>query len=133
MKTFLFIVAISITALGFAQPEKMETCEGLPIANPTVKASISISEITQNFESSISEKLKKGTHAAVYKVFVNCNGDVTDAIYQRGTFSESDQSAYQTKMLALKWKPAYQKSKAVNSIVFVSLEIVNGKVTVVIQ
>jgi hypothetical protein len=132
MKTLLFIAAIALTTFGFAQSEKT-TCAGLPIANPSVKASISVAEVAQKFESSVSEKLKKGTHSAVFKVLVDCNGNVTEVIYQRGTFTTLDQDDYKTKISALKWKPAMQKSKAVSSFVFLSLEIVNGKFTVIVQ
>jgi hypothetical protein len=133
MKALLLIAAIALTTVGFAQPQKMETCTGLPVANPSVKASISVEDITKMFELSVSEKLKKGTHSAVFKVLVDCNGKVTEVIYQRGTFTGLDQEEYKTKILDLTWKPAVQKTKPVSSFVFLSIEIVNGKFTVVIQ
>lgn len=133
MKALLLIVAITLTTVGFGQPQKVETCTGLPIANPSVKASISVAEVAQKFESSVSEKLKKGTHSAVFKVLVDCNGKVAEVIYQRGTFTGVDQEEYKTKISDLIWKPALQKTKTVSSFVFLSIEIVNGKFTVVIQ
>ena len=132
MKTLLFITALALTAVGFAQSEKV-TCTGLPIANPSVKASISVAEVAQKFESTVSEKLKKGTHSAVFKVLVDCNGVVTEVIYQRGTFTGVDQDDYKSKISALIWKPAQQKTKAVSSFAFLSIEIVNGKFTVIVQ
>ncbi len=133
MKTLFFIASIAISALGLAQPQKMETCSGLPIANPSIKASISVAEVAQKFESTVSEKLKKGTHSAVFKVLIDCNGAVTEVIYQRGTFTGLDQEDYKSKIAALTWKPAQQKAKAVSSFAFLSIEIVNGKFTVIVQ
>jgi hypothetical protein len=132
MKALLFITALALTTFGFAQSEKT-TCTGLPIANPSVKASISVAEVAQKFESTVSEKLKKGTHSAVFKVLVDCNGAVTEVIYQRGTLTGLDQDDYKTKISALTWKPAMQKTKAVSSFVFLTIEIVNGKFTVIVQ
>jgi hypothetical protein len=117
MKTLLLITAIALTTFGFSQSEK-PTCTGLPIANPSVKASISVAEVAQKFESTVSEKLKKGTHSAVFKVLVDCNGAVTEVIYQRGTFTGVDQDDYKSKISGLIWKPAMQKTKAVSSFVF---------------
>lgn len=133
MKTLFFIAFIALSTLGLAQPQKMETCSGLPIANPTVKASISVSEVAQKFEANVSEKLKKGTHSAVFKVLIDCNGAVTEVIYQRGTFTGLDQEDYKSKISALTWKPAQQKEKNVSSFAFLSIEIVNGKFTVIVQ
>jgi hypothetical protein len=132
MKTLFFISAVVWTMFGFSQNEKM-TCTGLPVARPDTKASISVEETIQKFESNLSEKLKKGTHSAVFKLVVDCNGDVTEVTYQRGTFSGLDQDEYKNQIASLKWKPAALKSKAVTSIVFVSIEIVNGRFTLVIQ
>lgn len=132
MKTLLFITSVLFAFGSFSQTDSL-VCSGLPMATPEVKASVSADEVAKFFQSSISEKLKKGTHTAVYKLFVDCNGDVTQATYQRGTFTEADQKVYSDKILTLKWKPATDKSKPVTSVAFVSIEIVNGKVTVVIQ
>lgn len=132
MKTLFVIASVFISIIGFSQTEKAP-CSGLPMAKPSVKATISTDEVVKSFETKLSEKLKKGTHSVVYKVFVDCNGTVTQATYQSGTFSETDQKEYETRILELVWKPAMHKDKTVNSIAFISMEIVNGKISVTVQ
>lgn len=131
MKVLFLITSLLTFTTIYSQDEKI-SCTGLPVAKPAVKASISIADVTAKFQADLPANLKKGTHSAVYKIFVDCNGDVTQATYQSGTLSETDQKNYETKILALKWKPATNKSKPVTSVVFVSIEVVNGKVEVVI-
>jgi hypothetical protein len=58
---------------------------------------------------------------------------VTEVIYQRGTFTGLDQDDYKIKISGLTWNPAMQKTKAVSSFVFLTIEIVNGKFTVIVQ
>ncbi|MBI3135000.1 MAG: hypothetical protein HYZ14_10045 [Bacteroidetes bacterium] len=132
MRVFLFLILI-ITGAGTIAQSQSTPCTGLPVAVPETPAVCETTDLVKYFEIRISEKLKKGTHSAVYKLVVDCNGSVTQAAYQRGTFSSEDQVSYQRELMSLTWKPASGKSKAVSSIVFVTLEIVNGKFTVVVQ
>jgi hypothetical protein len=132
MKILSFFILLLAGHVVLAQPEKTP-CSGLPVAVPEVRAVSKTSDLGKYFETRVPEKLKKGTHAAVYKLIVDCNGTVTQIDYQRGTFSETDQSDYRTQIAELEWKPAQQKSKDVTSTVFVTLEIVNGKFTVIVQ
>lgn len=131
MKTIAFLSLMLIAGVSLSQ-EEVKPCTGLPIAKPEVHAVCETTDLPAFFEQSLPQKLKAGTHAAVYKLTVDCHGTVTDVLYQRGTLDSKDQPVFADQLKALVWKPAQQKNVAVTSFVFVSLEIVNGRVTSVV-
>jgi len=104
----------------------------LPIAGADKKAAFD-GKIEKFFADNLSSDLKKGTHQAVFKLMVDCYGVVSKSTYQSGTFSESNQKLFLNLFLETKWKPATHQSANVTTFVFVTVDIVNGKVTVVVQ
>jgi hypothetical protein len=64
---------------------------------------------------------------------VDCNGDLAKFIYQRGDFSEEDQQWISKIIGKSKWKAAKLKDKAVTSTVFITINITNSDVEVIIQ
>jgi predicted Ser/Thr protein kinase len=132
MKIFILFTLLLTGHTMLAQSET-PPCTGLPVAVPEMRAVCKTNDLARYFEVRNAEKLKKGTHSAVYKLTVDCNGTAIYAAFQRGTFSEEDQLNYENQIMELTWNPAQQKSEAVTSTVFITLEIVNGKFTVVVQ
>jgi hypothetical protein len=136
MKIFALVSVLLIGNAIFAQDvEPMLPCPGLPLANPEVHAVCMTADGVAYLEAKLPEKLKTGTHAAVYKLTVDCHGSVTTVHYERGTFTVGTEGEVflNQNMVGLTWKPAEHKSQTVTSIAFVTLEIVNGKVNIIVQ
>jgi len=85
------------------------------------------------FSQNLPNELKKGTHSAVFKLLVDCYGLPSKPMYQSGSLTESNQKYFLDLLLTTKWKPAVDKFADVTTFVFITLEIVNGQVTVVVQ
>ncbi|MBL7899271.1 MAG: hypothetical protein JNJ99_12110 [Crocinitomicaceae bacterium] len=132
MKLFFSFLFLAFS-LHLSAQETKQTCNDLPLADPEVRASCLTEDILSPFKGALTEKLKKGTHTAVFKFFVTCNGEVTNVAYQRGTVDSSTQSIFAAEINKLKWKPATHKSKQVTSVVFLTIEIVNAQITISIR
>ena len=133
MKVFSLFVFLFLVGLAKAQDTiSTRTCNQIPIANVEKKASFD-GKIEKLFSENLTDDLKKGTYKAVYKLMIDCYGTVSMSTYQSGTFSESSQRLFAELLFKSKWKPAMHKSVNVTSFVFVTADIVNGKVTVVMQ
>ncbi len=120
-------------SLQLSAQDTKQTCNDLPLADPEVRVSCITEDVTGVFKSVLTEKLKKGTHSAVFKFFVTCNGEVTNLSYQRGTIDSAAQGLFESEIKKLSWKPATHKSKQVTSVVFLTIEAVNGQITVSIR
>lgn len=133
MKLFSFFALLFLVVSVNAQDTtKVRPCNQIPIANVEKKA-IYDGKIEKLFLDNLTSDLKKGTHKAVYKLMVDCYGAVSISTYQSGTFSEASQRLFAELLFKSKWKPAIHKSVNVTSFVFVTVDIVSGKATVVVQ
>lgn len=132
MKTFFSFLLLVLSLQLSAQETKL-MCNELPFADPEVRASCLTEDVIGAFKGVLTEKLKKGTHSAVFKFFVTCHGELTNLSYQRGTIDTATQSIFESEIKKLKWNPATQKSKPVTSVVFMTIEVVNSQITVSIR
>ena len=118
--------------LSFTQNEKKQ-CGQVPMGGVDVKA-----EVKGDFNKLISSKLdaslsEEGVHQGIYKVYVDCNGDVLKNRFEKGDLDNSQQEWLGSLLQNSKWQAAEIKGKAVTTIVFVTVNITNGKVETIIQ
>jgi len=133
MKYFsLFILLTLVNIIDAQDTAVVRPCNQIPIANAETKASFD-GKIEKFVGDSLKSDLKRGTHSAVFKLMIDCNGIVSKITYQSGTFSESNQKLFIGLFSNSKWKPAIEKSVNVTSFVFVTINIVNSKSTVMVQ
>jgi len=133
MKYFSLLILLTLVIFVDAQDTtSVLFCNQIPIAIAEKKASFD-GKIEKFVGDNLKSDLKKGTHSAVFKLMIDCNGIVSKTTYQSGSFSESNQTLFIDLFLKSKWKPASDKSANVTTFVFVTVDIVNGKVAVVVQ
>jgi len=132
MKYIITLIVFGFSIAGFTQ-DKKEDCGQLPYAKVDDKAEIK-TDLTELIKSDLPKSLKdKGSHQAIFKLMVDCNGELAKHMYQRGDISDEDQQWMSKLIGKSKWKAAKVQDKAVTSTVFITVNITNSDVDVIIQ
>lgn len=131
MKKIVSLLILTIAFTSFSQEET--TCGQLPFAKVDQKA-----ELTMKLDELIRKDLpatlrEDGEHSAVFKMYVDCHGEVSKYKLERGTMSDADQKWLWKIVGKTTWKPAKLDKKDVTSLVFITVTVTNGQVEVVIQ
>lgn len=134
MKFFLSVLFLTIGMLGFSQADsaRVDVCPGLPIAKPEKRAACLTVELPAFFSKGLDDKLKKGEFSATYKLQVDCSGKIVSVFLNKGNPGVNADTYFQSKIKQLTFKPAEHNKQLVNSFVFVQIEVINGKFTVVV-
>ena len=132
MKYVITLIVFGFSIAGFTQDKKMD-CGQLPFAKVDDKAEVS-TDLSELIKSDLPKSLKdKGSHQAIFKLMVDCNGELANQFYQRGDFSEEDQQWLSKIIGKSKWRAAKVQDKQVSSTVFITVNITNSDVEVIIQ
>jgi hypothetical protein len=131
MKKLLSILFLSVAFTSFSQEET--TCGQLPFAKVDQKAELTI-KLDELIKSDLPESLKEdGEHTAVFKMYVDCHGDVSKYKHERGNMSDTDQKWLWKIVGKTTWKAAKIEKREVTSLVFITVTVTNGQVEVLIQ
>ena len=127
MKLITAIIFLGIGIFGSSQ-NRDTICNQLPIALPETKASFSSS-----LENQISDALKKtitesSKFSATYKLIVDCDGRVSKYFFKQGDMNDVDRRLVEDVLKTSEWQPGIDKGKIVASTVYITIEIVAGKV-----
>jgi len=132
MKYVITLIVFGFSIAGFTQDKKID-CGQLPYAKVDDKAETK-TDLTELIKSDLPKSLRgKGSHQAIFKLTVDCNGDLANHLYQRGDFSDEDQDWLFKIIEKSKWKAANVQDKPVSSTVFITVNVTNSDVEVIIQ
>ena len=132
MKYLLTLALFVFSFSSFSQSEKIE-CGQIPMGNVDKKAVIKDDfnkKVTTTMDASLRED---GSHQAIFKAYVDCNGDVLKSRFEKGDLDDAQQKWLYNLIQDSKWTSAKLDGKAVTTIVFVTIDINNGQVTTSIQ
>ena len=131
MKLILSTLVFISSFAGFAQSGDT-LCNQLPLTRVEKVASDN-GAISKSIAKNLPSSLKKGKHSGVFKIVVDCNGVGADVKFQRGDLTSLEQSQLIDWMIPTMWIAAVDKGKPVTSMVFVTVNIEDGKVDVIVQ
>ena len=131
MKKVLSVLVLLLGLTSFAQEES--TCGQLPYAKVDQKA-----ELTMKLDELIKKDLpstlrEDGEQTAVFKMYVDCHGEVAKYKVERSTMTDADQKWLWKLIGKTTWKAAKLDKNTVTSLVFITVTVTNGQVEVLVQ
>ncbi len=126
------IITTLILLIGITSFSQDAACGQVPRGGVEVKADPG-DDLISTVEKEVGKQFKKGEAEGVFKVFVDCKGQVYKCSYQKGTFLSAEANKLTELIQTTEWEPAYIGQESVNSIVFIKIELKEGKAILSIQ
>lgn len=129
MKGLMTSLLLMLGLVSFSQDA---ACGQVPRGDVEVKAALDV-DLKSAVEKEFGKQFKTTEVKGLFKVFVDCKGRVYKCVYQKGTFLSAEVNKLIDLVQTTKWEPAYIGQESVNSIVFIKIELEQGKASTTIQ